>query len=137
MKRRWIGLVAMGLAFAVGGCGGESSGESASESTGGGASPRCEPLPAAAAAHLGSALYTGDLVGPVAVRSDDFEHVYFVAARVGGEPALWAMNRLDGSSLIISINDHAYEVSGMGRGADLADPISEYDDGAAEALSCV
>jgi hypothetical protein len=90
-------------------------------------------LPAAAVTHLGSALYKGDLVGPVAVRSDDFEHVYFVAARVNGEPALWAMNRLDGSGLILSINDHAYEVSGMGKGEDLADPITQYDDGAAEA----
>ena len=53
---------------------------------------------------------------PVAVRSNDYEHVYFVAARVDGSPALCAMNRLNDSSLILSVNDRAYDVSGMGRG---------------------
>jgi hypothetical protein len=137
MKRRWMGVVGVALIFAVSGCGGESSSESASETSGTEASSRCEPLPAAAVEHLGSALHSGKLVGPVAVRSDDRDQLYMIAARVGGEPALWAMHRLDGSGLIVSLNDHASEVSGTIRGEDLFVPISADDDGAAEALSCV
>src|SRR5687768_16932109 len=84
-----IGALVVALTLAVVGCGGESSSE--------GASSRCEPLPSAAAEHLGFALSSGTrLVDPVAVRSDDFEHVYMVAARVDGQPAVWAMNQLGG-----------------------------------------
>ena len=84
-----------------------------------------------------SALYGKRLVGPVAVRSDDFSQVYFVAGRVAGEPALWAMNQLDGGGLIYSINQHAYDVSHMGFGESTDAHITEGDDGASEALSCV
>jgi hypothetical protein len=117
------------LAFIAGGCG---SGSSSNE-----ASSRCEPLPTEAADFLGSALDTGTLDNPVDVRSNDFEHVYFVAAMVNGEPALWAMNRLDGSGLIFSENDHAYDVSSMGRGDTTDAHITDSDDGASDALSCV
>lgn len=101
------------------------------------AATRCQPLPATARTHLSSALYSGTLVGPVYVRSNDFEHVFMVAALVNGRPAVWAMNQLDGSGLIISLNEQAYQVSGMGRGETLRDPITVADDGAAEALGCV
>lgn len=125
-----IGALVAALTLAIVGCGGDSSSE--------GASSRCEPLPSAAAEHLGFALSSGTrLVDPVAVRSDEFEHVYMVAARVDGQPAVWAMNQLGGFGLIISVNDHAYDVSRMGRGEDLRDPITEDTDGVAEALSCV
>jgi hypothetical protein len=100
-------------------------------------SDRCEPLPIAAVEHLGAALDGKRLVDPVAVRSNDFEHVYFVAARVDGSPALWAMNQLDGYSLILSINDHAYELTQLARGEGTDAHVTESDDGASEALSCV
>ena len=100
-------------------------------------SSRCEPLPSQAANFLGSALDSGSLVNPVTVRSNDFSHVYFVAAMVNGEPALWAMNRLDGSGLIFSENDHAFDVSGMGRGDTTDAHVTDSDDGASDALSCV
>ena len=86
--RGLLGALVVAVVLFVSGCGGSSSGESS-------ASDRCEPLPTAAAEHLGSALDGKKLVDPVAVRSDDFEHVYFVAARVDGSPALWAMNSLE------------------------------------------
>ena len=113
----------------VAGCGGTDKSTSSSS--------RCEAMPAAAADFLESALYGKQLVGPVAVRSDDFEHVYFVAGRVDGEPALWAMNQLDGSGLIYSINQHAYDVSHMGFGDTTDAHLTEDDDGASEALDCV
>ena len=133
------GLLLTGLVVVVAlaglGCGG---GVSSSEDA---ASSRCEPLPVAAAKHLGGALYGARLVDPVTVRSDDeyagWRSWNIVAARVGGQSAVWAMDRLGGYSLIISINDHAYNVSHMGRGQDLRDPITEDADGVAEALSCV
>ena len=59
-----------------------------------------------------------------------------VAANVDGEPALWVMNRLNRYGLIYSVNDHAYDVSGMGQSGYSSD-TAEDDDGAAEALSCV
>lgn len=125
-----VAALVLALALVMSGCGDSSSEE-------GSASDRCEPLPTAAAEHLGSALDGKKLVGPVAVRSDDYEHVYFVAARVDGSPALWAMNRLDGVSLILSVNDHAYDVSQMARGENTDANVTESDDGASEALSCV
>ena len=126
--RRVLGTLVLTLLLAVSGCGGSSSSS---------ASDRCEPLPAAAVEHLGYALDGKQLVNPVAVRSNDFEHVYFVAANVDGSPALWAMNGLDGYGLILSVNDHAYDVSHMGRGEGTDAHITESDDGASEALSCV
>ena len=128
--RGLLGALVVAVVLFVSGCGGSSSGESS-------ASDRCEPLPTAAAEHLGGALDGKKLVDPVVVRSDDFEHVYFVAARVDGSPALWAMNRLNGVSLILSVNDHAHDVSGMARGEGTDAHVTESDDGASEALSCV
>jgi len=75
-------------------------------------------------------LFGKQLVGPVAVRSDDFKHVYFVAGLVDGEPALWAMNQLDGGGLIMSINQHAYDVSEMEFGDSTDAHVTENDDGA-------
>jgi len=73
------------------------------------------------------------------VRSNDFAHVYFVAAKVHGEPVLWAMNRLDGSGLTLGFSENtlAFDVSGLGYGDKTDAHITESDDGASEALSCV
>jgi hypothetical protein len=108
---------------------------------------RCETLPSEAAAHLASALPgfapPGATLGsPVVVKSNeerppDFEPVYFVAALVDARAALWAMNRMDGTGLVASVNDYAYQVSGMGRSSGWAIPLTENDDGAREALSCL
>jgi hypothetical protein len=127
-----LGLFVIVLTLSVAGCGSSGNGD-ASE-----AIARCESLTVEAGKLLEATLPSGSrLVDPVAVRSHDFTSVYFVAAYVDGEPALWVMNRLDGTGLIYSVNDHAFDVSGMGRSEDLADPITEDDDGASEALYCV
>jgi hypothetical protein len=133
------------LTLLVSGCGGgntEAVTETVTQTTMAGPPPsRCKPLPSVAAKFLTSALDKGSLVHPVVVRSHDFNSalpsIYFVAARVDGQPALWVMNELDANSLIFSGNDHAFAVSGMGRSDHIRDPITLNTDGAAEALACV
>ncbi len=130
------GLIIIGAALGYSEDSSTSSGPSqaSTEST---SSSRCEPMPSVAADFLESALFGKQLVGPVVVRSDDFKHVYFVAGRVDGESALWAMNQLDGGGLIMSINQHAYDVSEMEFGETTDAHVTEDDDGASEALGCV
>jgi hypothetical protein len=132
-------LLVVAFALAAGGCGG-SSDEEASEAASESPSAACETLPKSAADFLESALYGRQLVDPVMVPSEvGFGPVYMVAGRVEGQPALWAMDKLDGGGLIFSVNDHAYDVSNMGRSEDLREGLrfDEETDGAAEALACV
>ena len=114
--------------------------------TGGGAA--CSALSSEAAARLESALPgyapAGASLGdsPVVVRSDEerapfFAHVYFVAALVDARPALWVMNRPDGSGVMASVNEYAYEVTGLGRTSTWSQPITESDANAQKALSCL
>jgi hypothetical protein len=133
-----VGLLVVALALAASGCGGSS--DEASDTTSESPSVACETLPKPAADFLESALYGKQLVGPVMVPSEvGFGAVYLVAGRVDGQPALWAMDKLDGGGLIFSVNDHAYDVSEMGRSEDLREGLrfDESVDGGAEALACV
>ena len=68
-------------------------------------------------------------------KSADFEKVYFFGTVVekGGQyyNAIWATNEIEffGGGLIYSINDYAYQASGMAKGETNKEPINEYDDG--------
>lgn len=129
-----VAIAIIALSISAGGCGGGDE-RNASEDTAD--DSRCQPLPVAAADLLQQALYSGTISNGVYIRSSGFDHVFMVAGAVNGKGAVWAMNRLDGSGAIISVNEQAYQVSGMARGDSLADPITMSDDGAEEALSCV
>ena len=72
-------------------------------------------------------------------KSADFQNVYFVGTMTqkGSQyyNAIWATNCISNNTLdfsqglIFSINDYAYQVSGMGDGRTNAEPITEHDDG--------
>ena len=101
-------LLALALNLAVAGCGSSGNGGASEDIS------RCEDLTVEAGKLLSDTLPTGSrLVDPRAVRSHDFKSVYFVAAYVDPKPALWVMNRLDGTGLIYSVNYHALDVSEM------------------------
>jgi hypothetical protein len=128
MKRLCAASLCAAVAFVAGGCGSSSKERATS---------RCVPLPQVAVEQIESTLSGGlALRFAVSVRSKDLHHEYFVAGQVAGDPALWVMNRLDGTGKFYSVNDLAYQVSGMRRSEDLASPITEKDDGASDALYC-
>ena len=68
-------------------------------------------------------------------QSSDFAKVYFFGTIVkkGGQyyNAIWATNNIEffGGGLIYSINDYAYQASGMAKGAENKEPIDEHNDG--------
>lgn len=80
-----------------------------------------------------------------AVRSGDYERVWFVAAEITGpgiEPktviGLWAMSgELDFPTTVFSVDGFANEFSYWSDGRKAAPKLSMFDDGAQEALSCV
>jgi hypothetical protein len=86
----------------------------------------------------------GSLRAAYAVRSNDFEKVWFIAAEIQGlgmegddEVAIWATNIPPGSGtpsgMIFAVNGFAEEFSVWPTGSD----ISGSDDGASEARGCV
>jgi hypothetical protein len=103
-------------------------------------STRCEP----ASRGLVSAIETGltvaggdSLSNAFIVRSNDFENVFFVAARFEGEGmsdtvGAWATNRADGSGSVFAADSFAKEFSDWGDGPG----FSLSDDGLSEARSC-
>jgi hypothetical protein len=107
---------------------------------GGDTSSRCKAATPAMVSKIESALTVdggGSLSNAYIVRSDDFEHVYFVAARIHGpgmEDAVgvWGVNDPGGGGLLFSANAMAEEFMGMGRGPG----FSSSDDGLQEAESC-
>ena len=72
-------------------------------------------------------------------KSADFQNVYFVGTMTqkGSQyyNAVWATNCISDNTLdfskglIFSINDYAYQVSGMAKGAENKEPIDEHNDG--------
>lgn len=113
----------------------------------GSTSSRCEPV----AIEVVSAIETGLTVGgggsltnAQAVRSDDFERVYFVAADLqgagmngSGPVGLWATNQIDAEGgLIFAVNSMAKEFSDWGHGDTSDARITDSDDGAEEAVDC-
>lgn len=79
-----------------------------------------------------------------AVKSNDFERVYFVAAYIYGDgmedgvgPGVWAKSgELDGPGLFFSIDGFANEFSSWGDGGSTDAQLSQIDDGAQEAAKC-
>ena len=64
------------------------------------------------------------------VKSRDFNNVYFAGALVNNKIAIWAIGGSKNSiSLTYSMNHHAYNVSGLGMGSSLRDPMTLADDG--------
>jgi hypothetical protein len=111
--------------------------------------PRCVPASAAQVdiIRLGvqGVQESNNIKSVWAVRSDDFERVWFVAAEITGpgiEPkqaiGLWAIpGELDVPSAgAWSVNPFALEFSDWADGPGSDAQLSEFDDGAQEALSC-
>jgi len=107
---------------------------------------RCQSVPAqlTQAIEQGLTITGGGLLGEAsAVKSNDFESVYFVAAMLRGEGmgddaiGLWATNDLDGNGMIYAVDAIANEFSDWadGRATDAAFSVS--DDGAQEAIDCL
>lgn len=113
-----------------------------------GASERCEPVSPTYLAGIEEGLMvTGDgsLRNGQAVRSEDYERVWFVAAEIDGSGiegndvvGVWATNGDPSASefgLIFAVDAFAREFSDWGTGEDLG--LSMSDDGASEAEACV
>ena len=87
----------------------------------------------------------GTLRDAQAVKSDDFENVYFIAAEIdgpgmegNGDIGLWASNSLEpGGGLIFAVNGLAKEFSDWGHGDTTDAQITMFDEGADEAKECV
>lgn len=88
---------------------------------------------------------SNDILPGFAVRSGDYERVWFVAAEITGPGikskeaiGLWAMSgELDFPTTIFSVNNIAKEFSYWSDGTKAAPHLSISDDGAKEALSCI
>jgi len=87
----------------------------------------------------------GSLRDGWAVKSNDFNSLYFIAAEIdgpglegNGEIGLWATNRLEpGQGLILSVDSFAKEFSVWPHGDTTDSNITQFDDGADEAKMCV
>jgi hypothetical protein len=109
-------------------------------SSGGGGSDRCSAASSALLSAIEQGLTVsggGSLSGGQVVRSDDFENVYFVAARIEGEGmsdavGVWATNDQAGGGSIFSADALASEFSDWGEGPG----FSSSDDGFEEARDC-
>lgn len=130
-----LGAVAVGVVI-LAGCG--SEGESSAS--------RCIAVEQTTLSNIAEGLTVsggGSLRDGWAVRSEDFEQVYFVAAEMDGsgmegdgEVGLWATNDLAGG-LIFAVNSMAEEFSDWGSGGGTDAELTTSDDGADEALDCV
>lgn len=80
-----------------------------------------------------------------AVRSADFERVYFIAAEIdgpgmeaAGEVGVWASNRLEpGAGLVFAVDGLAHEFSDWGDGGATDARLTLESAGAREAAGCV
>lgn len=87
---------------------------------------------------------SNDVLQGFAVRSEDYERVWFVAAEITGpgiDPkevvGLWAMSgELEFPTTVFSIDGAALEFSYWSDGTQAAPQLSMFDDGAQEVLSC-
>lgn len=122
-------MLAIGTAGVLAGCGGGAS-----------ASEACERVPASLAAQLvddHAVSGTGVSAGPaVAVRSPDFERVYFVAVDMAipgtdGGVGVWAVNDLSSPSSVFAVDGMAQQFTTWPDGdasaaaIDVADPSVE------------
>jgi hypothetical protein len=87
----------------------------------------------------------GSLRDGWAVKSEDFNSLYFIAAEIdgsglegNGDIGLWASNSLEsGQGLILSVNSIAKEFSVWPHGDTTDSNITQFDDGADEAKKCI
>lgn len=109
---------------------------------------RCEPVDDALVDGISEGLTVdggGSLRNARAVRSEDYEKVWFVAADLQGESlegsediGIWATNSLTvGEGLIMAVGGYATEFSDWGDGGQTDAQLSINDDGAQEARGCV
>ena len=155
LMRRWAGLVSVGIigviviVYAItAATGGDStpppSGTTTSEATPT-ASTRCISVPKSRVDNIAEGLTVsggGTLRNAWAVRSRDFERVYFVSAEIDGpgmegdgEIGTWATNRLDETGLTYAVSGIAKEFSDWGAAG--SPDFSMSDDGARESQECV
>ena len=85
----------------------------------------------------------GTLTNGFAVKSNDYEEVWFIAALIDGPSmgkgvvGIWASNRLEANDgLIFAIDGFAEEFSDWGVGSTTDANITQNDDGAQEAAQC-
>jgi hypothetical protein len=148
-------------ATALIGCGGEETAGPADEpaatttaTSGGDDGDRCLRVPTALKEGIASGLRprgketrfktTGDLGKAAAVRSDDFEKVFYVSAVIEGPDVVgtWATNSLKvGEGLILAAEPVAMEYSDWGEAAQPGSAAAEVrglqNDGAQESQDCV
>lgn len=111
------------------------------------ATSRCLDIPANVVERIESGLDIageGYLRNVKAVKSNDFESVYFVSGDLQGaglegenDLATFATNQLDHTGLIFSVNTVAAEFSVWPLGRDTDSNITMSDDGARESYDCV
>jgi hypothetical protein len=85
----------------------------------------------------------GKLRRGFAVKSGDYNRLYFIAAEIdgpgiegAGDIGLWASNRLEEGGLTSSVNAVANEFSDWGDGRKTDAQMSQDDAGAGEAVNC-
>lgn len=111
------------------------------------ADSRCEPVDDALVTALGEGLTVegGSLRHAQAVKSSDYEEVWFVAADIQADGlegsddiGIWATNSLTmGEGIVYSVDEVAKEFSDWGDGGQTDAQLSANDDGAQEARGCV
>lgn len=142
-----VGAVLMGALAALAGCGGSGqvtsgSGTATAEAT------RCLPVATEVVKAIASGLTVtngGTLRPARAVRSGDYERVFFVSAEIDGpglegdgEVGTWATNRIDSArGLIFAVDAFAREFSDWGDGRKTDAEFSLERDGAEESRSCI
>lgn len=106
---------------------------------------RCLDVPSNALSRIEIGLTADDLSlrNAKAVRSNDFEKVYFVSAYIQSESlpeadiATFSMNNLDGPTSVLAINDSAKEFTDWPDGDRTQSRMTLSDDGARESRDCV
>jgi hypothetical protein len=126
-----IVVAAIGISIAVNGSGDDDKTDS-----------RCESVNASMIDAIAEGMSGTTLSRAEAVKSGDFDSVWFIAGIVEGSnknPGLWASNDITQAraGLIYSVNDVALEVSDWGNGTTTDAALSPNDDGAQEAIDCV
>lgn len=110
------------------------------------AQQRCEPADPFVMSAIAEGLHSPEqtrLSRGQAVRSRDFESLWFLATVVAGPQVddgtvvLWAVDRNDGDvHTVFAVDEAADELSMWGDVAEPSDPPLPSDDGAADALAC-
>lgn len=145
----WVGgIVVIFILIGILGEGDESNTNQAIQPQGEQTASRCLDVPTETLSRIESGLKDDDITlrNAQAVRSDDFEKVYFISADLQGpelegtgDIATFAANNIDGPGLVLSVDDVAKEFTdwlhGDREGAQFHVTMS--DDGARESHDCV